>query len=423
MTEIEEEINLYELFQVIWKRRFLIAVICLVSTLSAGIISFVLPPVYGISAIITPGFFEKNKEGENVYVDSPDNISVAIGSGSYDTEIIQSLKLDPEIYAGELGFDVKRPKKSDLITINYNSEDTDLGKKILGELLNQLDQVYSEKVELKKEKLDRSIQLSKNKILNVKNQKATIKNQKTTIKNQKTTIKNQKARMRNSKETILNEKKKISKNIGLAEKKVGLLKETEKYQLQQRIEVDKNTKTIMDERTSTLKDGEKKDAVALLLYSNTIQQNLGYLDRLNSQIDKNRLEQEIALNNVEMMKIQLNNKDTELKNLDVNLKDKDVELQNLDTKLKDKDTELKMSDVSIMNIEQNIEKLKIGKKEIEGIHVIQQPTASFNPVKPKKKLIVAMAGVIGLMASIFFVFFMEFIESQKAKLKEDNGEA
>jgi len=35
------------------------------------------------------------------------------------------------------------------------------------------------------------------------------------------------------------------------------------------------------------------------------------------------------------------------------------------------------------------------------------------PVKPKKKLIVIVAFVTGLILSIFIVFFLEFIESEK----------
>jgi len=279
-----------------------------------------------------------------------------------------------------------------VVVIDYDSFDTELGKRIVGELMSRLDHVYSEKVELKREKLETSIQLLRNSILNAKNQKITIKNQK--------------ARVLNGKETILNSKKQISDNIELAGKKLALLKETEKNLLQQRIEVDKNTKTILEERSATLRDGVKKDAVSLLLYSNTIQQNIGYLDRLNSQTDKNRLDQEIVLNDMRKMKIELKDKDTELRNLDVSLKDKDVDLKNVD--------------IMVRDIEQKIGKLEIDKKEMESIHVIQQPTASFHPVKPKKKMIVALAGVIGLMGAIFLAFFMEFIDKHRGQLRKEN---
>ena len=46
-------------------------------------------------------------------------------------------------------------------------------------------------------------------------------------------------------------------------------------------------------------------------------------------------------------------------------------------------------------------------------HVIGSISISEDPIKPKKKLIVVVAFITGLMLSIFLAFFLEFIQGVK----------
>ncbi len=46
--------------------------------------------------------------------------------------------------------------------------------------------------------------------------------------------------------------------------------------------------------------------------------------------------------------------------------------------------------------------------------MVAQPYISSKPVKPKIRQNVMIAGVMGLLASIMLVFFMEFLEKNKA---------
>ena len=45
--------------------------------------------------------------------------------------------------------------------------------------------------------------------------------------------------------------------------------------------------------------------------------------------------------------------------------------------------------------------------------IIGHSTFSKSPIKPKKKLIIAVAFVTGLILSVFLVFFLEFLKSFK----------
>ena len=61
--------------------------------------------------------------------------------------------------------------------------------------------------------------------------------------------------------------------------------------------------------------------------------------------------------------------------------------------------------------------------QLEGIHIDPEPVSvmqvqktafpSFSPIKPKRKLIVVLGAVLGLMLGIFGAFFLNFLENQK----------
>ena len=175
-------------------------------------------------------------------------------------------------------------------------------------------------------------------------------------------------------------------DIELLKDKEKLLKNTEKYLMKQFTEVEENTKVIMNERSDMLKKGEKTDSVALLLYSNTVQQNISYTNTLNANLDRNRFEQESTKNALSRNEIELKNKDTELKDVDADT------LTNLD----------------------KIRNMELDKIRIEGFKIIQEPYSSTRPVGPRKRLNIAIAGFTSLFLGIFLVFFLEFIKKVKA---------
>ena len=67
-----------------------------------------------------------------------------------------------------------------------------------------------------------------------------------------------------------------------------------------------------------------------------------------------------------------------------------------------------------------IEKLQVEQalKRLKGIEMVAQPNILSEPVKPKVKKNIVLAGVVGLFAGIFLAFFMEFLEKNKANLRK-----
>ena len=134
----------------------------------------------------------------------------------------------------------------------------------------------------------------------------------------------------------------------------------EKQYLEKEIAIVKaNTDTIVEERNMLLKTGgSNPDKLSLLVYTNIIQQNMAHSNALNRQLG--------GL----MAKIE--------------------------------------------TIKSKIETLKIKKDAIENIRFIQKPQSSIYPVKPKKKLNTALAGIVGLFISIFLAFFIEYLQKAKS---------
>ena len=130
-----------------------------------------------------------------------------------------------------------------------------------------------------------------------------------------------------------------------------------------------NTRNLTKQRDSLLKEGKTEDEMSLLLYSTTIQQNLTYLNQVSDQIFNLIEREKEVLREIEDIK----------GNIDI--------------------------------IKAEIASLNNTKEMISGIAVIQEPEVSLHPVKPKKKQIVLLAGVVALFMFIFLAFFIEYIKN------------
>ena len=67
---------------------------------------------------------------------------------------------------------------------------------------------------------------------------------------------------------------------------------------------------------------------------------------------------------------------------------------------------------------EEIENLKFKKNSIQNIQVIKAPMPSRSPIKPKTRLNVMLAGVVGLFLTVFLAFFVEYISKYRARKDE-----
>ncbi len=307
MEENEGEIELIDFLNIIWKRKWLIILSTLFLVIAAGVISFFLPPKWEIDALIQPSkFLVKTGEGkfeENLIID-PKQIASQINQASYNNKIAAELNLDirkiPKLKAEDL-------RDTNLVRISLKEKDVEKAKLILLSLFNLLKTEPDEKVDVEIKRIEGEIKSNKNKLNIIKQRR----------------------------EEIEKEMSDIRKRIEALEKEQSL--------------------------SLKKKNRSESESLAMLLYSNEIQQSLVYHNTLNELLSSKKIEEE--------------------------------------------------------NLNLEIENLNERKGRLDYAQLIKEPTSSASPVSPKKKLIVLITGVLGLLIFTMLAFFLEYLEKQKAEGK------
>jgi len=109
-------------------------------------------------------------------------------------------------------------------------------------------------------------------------------------------------------------------------------------------------------------------------------------------------------------KEKLANKKTEIENLYLTI-------NSLKRSKEDLGVQINSLNTNIESLNAQINALKASLDEIKPTQVIKSPTVSEKPVKPNKKLNIAIAGILGLFVGVFLAFFQEWWEKNKIKLK------
>ncbi len=358
----EDRINLYDYIQVIWRWKFIIVGIVILSVIVALFMSFRITPVYRVSASLSPGQIEEiNVETgrvEVVPVDLIENMVSHINGGIYNPEIFNSLNLN----SGGLQFQADRPGEAYIINVYYDTTDPAQGIDIVGELLNQIERSYSWKITSKIDKL----------------------------------------KMR------LNE-------LVFYLNKIKLLKDTENKMISQIKMFDNNTESIMKQRDRLLSESGGGNPVVLLLYSNTIQQNIAYVDILNTALQLNFKEQGVQ--------------EESLKISETDLKNQLLIMENVITKndiVREFSEFLSKYDYLLEerpSIKPLLEKLEEAETEeetadFELIRRIQKPSVSSKPIKPKTARMVLISVVLSLFLGFFLALIIDFIKKNKASFNQ-----
>jgi len=360
----EDEIDLYQLIQVLLKRKKLIVGVFLVAVIVAIAASYIMKPVYRVSAVVGPGkIYELESVSDALIwrekdIDTPENIERLISQNPFHRAILTQLGWDYEDPKNKFEIKTNVQQRTNYIFVNVDSAEPERAVQYLNTLLTQLQMFYRSKIEAN------VIFLS------------------------------------NEKKRIMNKKQSVSNQIDLVKSKLKVL-DTQSARLQKQIEeIKSNNEEIIKQRDAVLARGHNpEDAMSLLLYSNTIQENLTQIDRLNLALEDNAIQRQ---------ELQQEMKDltTQLANLDLQLSDIDAVLANIDIKIKRLEGQN-----SEPAVQQNDSKLHA--VDISSVRVVQEPLIDPQRVSPKRTLMVAVAGVLGLFVGIFAAFAAEFWQSHK----------
>ena len=351
----DDEVQLIDYLRVIWRWKWLIILGTFLCMVVAGVVSFNMPKIYEVSMTIEPGIIGVNGNGRFIYLDSRDNIEGKIKGDLYNRRIQKALNINP--LETDIELEVRPQKGTNFIKFSSEWEDTEVefGKKALVYLLGFISKEYEDIVQQRKGDYEKQILMKQNQIKEVEIQRKDI-----------------------DKQILLNlnaidEKK---NNIKLNKATLNIMQDREKELLEEIKNVKNNTERIVKQRNNILQHKGNADDISLLLYSTTIQQNVAYFNQLSNQINELKTKKEIASMKIENLKKDIDDINTEIE------RSKLKKTEGLQATI----NELKVQ-VDILNLE---------KGTIECIRIIQNPEVSTKPVKPKKRLIVLLAGVLPL---------------------------
>ena len=466
----EEEVTLMDYLNVLLKRKWLIITPTFFLILLVGVFSFILPKKWQFDAIIVPSkFFIQTEQGqfEEVLVAEPQQIASQINQHAYDNLIAVQLGLEirkfPKLKAEHI-------RGTKLVRVYTRERDIENGKQILNSLFNHLKEDLDKKIKVEIAGLDTQAKSKENAIkakeIEIKNKKKTIDLRKIRIQDKKNEIKTKQNRIKDkeneiktkensielknneiklknlnieSKEKI--EKKRIEEEIKTLNNKLTISEEREEAIISEMKDVKDRINRIEEEQKKVLNKESSKNALAILLYSNEIQNNLRYYNTLDEKLTSERITQEninfsieekkkeieLIDNQIEQIRTQMSDIETEINNIHTQIDDIHTQIDDIKTQIDDINNEIgkinneidtinneiSIKNTEIANLENEITLIQEKKGRIDYAQVVKEPTPSINPVSPNKKLNVIIAGIFGLMIFTIFAFFLEYIEKQK----------
>jgi len=470
---VENEIELIDYLNVLWKRKWLIIIPTFFLVLAAGVISFLLPPKWEIDAMIVPSKFliqTEQGEFEEIVVIEPKQIAGQINEKSYDHLIAAELNLDirefPKLKAENL-------RDTKLVQISIKENDVEKAKLILYSLFNHLKRDLDKKIDVEIKGIDTQVESKRNVIkskeIEIKNKKNAIKLKNLLIEGRKNEIKTKQNRIKDKENVIkmkenaikfkenaiksknLNieskeiDKKNIEEEINTLKNKLKISEERVKAIAEEMKDVKSRIDKIEEEQRKVLKKGNDKNSLSILLYSNEIQNNLRYYNTLDEKLSNEKITQENINLAVEEKKGTIKQVDNQIEQIRTQIDDIHTQIDDIHTQINNVKTQIDDIHTQIDNVKNEIGKINneidtinngiiIKKNEIENVRneitywqerkaridytqLIKEPTSSLYPVSPRKKLNVMIAGVLGLMIFTVLAFFLDYLEKQKIKSK------
>jgi capsular polysaccharide biosynthesis protein len=358
MDAYENEIQLIDILNVIWKRKWLIIIPAFFLAVAAGIVSFLIPPKWEVDAILQPSkFFVQTEQGqfEEVFVADPRQIAGQINQNSFNSLIASELNLNlrqfPKISAQNL-------RDTKLVRVIIRDKDVARAKSILQKLFDILRTQLDKKINVEVKAIDSKITTNERE-----------------IKNKELNIQSKEIEKSKTKQQILSAENKLK----ISEQRFSSITEEMKS-------VKKRTEEIEKQQRESL-EGKKEgmEAISLLLYSNEVQQNLRYYNTLEERLSAEEITQE---------------------NLRLAIKEGQEEIRQFNTDIEKLKNEMEESknQISLLNDK---------KARIDYAQLVKEPTSSLYPVSPRKKRNVLIAGMLGAFAFTMLAFLLEYVEKQR----------
>ncbi len=150
----EDEINLYEYYKVVAKRKWLILIITVLCAVAAFLISSFLPKVYKVSCVVQPGVWNILSDGKISYTDTPQNVAGMVKNDVFSSKIMETFQLKaPPKFKAEIG------KGTNLVKISYETDKPEEGKAIVDKLIDLIKNRYGNRIKAKKDNLEKRLDI------------------------------------------------------------------------------------------------------------------------------------------------------------------------------------------------------------------------------------------------------------------------
>lgn len=271
----EKEVYLSDYLNIIWKKKWIIIIGTILSMIVAGVVSFLIKPIYEIDVIVQPGkFFLKSQDGsfEEYVVEEPRQIADKVKYKSYDAIIAFELNIDRKKFPKIMAEDIKNTL---LARMWIKDHDVELSQKILHSLVGYLKEDIDKKIDIEIHNVDVGIKSSEI------------------------------------------AKEKSIKEIEILGKKLVIIAQRKKDIIKERESAKNKIEDLEREQSKVLKKEKRSEveSLGMLLYSNEIQQSLRYYDYLNEKLSEKRIEEEDMKSKIQEEKTNINFHNNNIENL------------------------------------------------------------------------------------------------------------
>ena len=433
-TYLEEEIDLRELFKIIWDRKVFIIVFTLVVTIIAGLYTYLKIPIFEVKSYVELGYINKEKIED---IDSLEQKLKVIFS-------VEDMKFEKDSFEKGIVTSIKQVKAvKNFLEIKTEALSNEAATAKNKEVLKFIQELSSEKIK------EHEI-LFENTILNTQREIDFINNiEMKNISSQIEILKEQEIKSIDREIEIIK-----NQNIKNIDRQINLLKIQEIPALKTNINFLTNSKTksleekinyyskslqiYISELDKLNKSIEKVDttssmiaSVQMLNYQNLITNAQNQIKDLELQVEiiRNETIPKLKYNLENITAIQIKDLQDKKENiLNIDIKNLENEKNNITTiqikdlenkkanvsneiirKLEDKINIELQTKISQLNEKVDIQKLQNSEQNITNTKLVGEYIIRDYPIKPKKLLIIVVAFVTGFILSIFLVFFLQFI--------------
>jgi len=369
----ENEIELMDILNVVWKRKWLIIIPTFIIVILAAVYSLILPKVWGVDTIIAPSKITIHTEGgqfQEVFFSDPKQLASKINNNTYDSLVAAELNIDirefPKIEAENL-------RDTNLVLVSTKSQEIKQAESMLLSLFTHMKRDLVKKIDVEIKSIDTEIEASEN----------LIKQKNLSIKDTKSEIK-----------ALQSEKSKFQQEISSFNNMLKISQDRVNSIIQEMKDVKKRIDKIEEQQRAALSEKQNEmNTLSLLLYSNEVQHNLQYYNTLDESFSNEKISQE---------------------NLNIQISGRKGDIRKLNTDIEKQKTKIDKINNEIEDINSQIRLTQEKKGRIDYAKLVKAPSPSLNPVSPKKKQIVLIAGFLSLFLFTMLAFFLDYIKKHKS---------